>query len=188
MVRRKIVRQYQDPLDVIWIDAARQMGMKVVRTDAVFASWDGCGTLSIGTPETLDPDDCVAQMVLHETCHALCEWPEGLKQPDWGLQSDNRAHRVREHSCLRLQAALSDEYGLRQFFAATTVFRRYYDSIPAMALADDGDPAVPVARAAMECLRNGPWQEPLSHALQQTARIAEIVRPSASADSLWATR
>ena len=50
---RKITHNYCDPLDTIWLHAASKMGMRVVRDDQVFASWDGAGTLTVGTPETL---------------------------------------------------------------------------------------------------------------------------------------
>ena len=105
------------------------------------ASWNGAGVLTIGTPETLDPDDSLAQMILHETCHALCEGPESLQKMDWGLDNSSPAKRVHEHACLRLQAALADQYGLRAFFAATTMFRAYYDRLPSEPLAPSDDPA-----------------------------------------------
>jgi hypothetical protein len=176
---------YRDPLEIVWVEAARRMGICVKRSTEVFASWDGCETLFVGTPETLDPDDSLAQMIFHEVCHALCEWPDGLSKPDWGLESDNPDHRVREHACLRLQAALAEPYGLRTFFAATTVFRKYYDRIPGDPLDDDGDPAVPIAQAAVAQLRTGAWSDPLDKALQATALIAAVVHDFTDESSLW---
>ena len=44
---------------------------------------DGCGRLH--PKETLDEDDSLAQIVLHELCHALVEGPESLTKEDWGL-------------------------------------------------------------------------------------------------------
>jgi hypothetical protein len=67
---RKIDRKYSDPVDLIWLHAAAEMGMRIERSAEVNASWNGAGVLTIGTPETLDPDDCLAQMILHESCHA----------------------------------------------------------------------------------------------------------------------
>jgi len=182
---RKILQTYHDPVELIWLHAAARMGMQIVRSAEVNASWDGQSVLTIGTPETLDPDDSLAQMILHEACHALCEGPESLRKPDWGLESFNPAKKVREHACLRLQAAFADRYGMRSFFAATTVFRRYYDRLPADPLADDGDPAVEIAREALTLANAGPWSEPLDDALRRTAMIAEIMDDIASTDSLW---
>jgi len=184
---RAISNQYADPLDLIWIHAARRMGLRIQRSNQVFASWNGRDTLTLGVPESLDPDDSLAQLVFHEICHALCEWPDGFRQPDWGLESDNPAHRVREHACLRLQAALSQRFGLRQFLAATTVFRRYYDKLPTDPLLDDGDPAVAVARQALLHLQSNGWKTPLENALSQTAQIADILKNVVGQDSLWAT-
>lgn len=182
---RTIQYEYRDPLEVIWLRAAADMGMRIERSDDVFASWDGNGVLHIGGAETLDPDDSLAQMIFHEACHALVEGPEALKKPDWGLEIDNPAHRVREHACLRLQAALAGPHGLRQFFAATTNFRKYYDQLPADPLLNDGDPATPMARAGWERLQAGEWAVPLASALERSAAIAAIAMLAAGDDSLW---
>jgi hypothetical protein len=182
---RTIKYEYRDPLEVIWLRAAADMGMRIERSSDVFASWDGNGVLHIGGPKTLDPDDSLAQMIFHETCHALLEGPEALGKPDWGLEIDNPAHRVREHACLRLQAALAAPHGLRQFFAATTTFRRYFDQLPEDPLKDGGDPATPMAQAGWERLQAGDWAAPLSHALERSAAIAAIVKQAATGESLW---
>ena len=182
---RTIDCHYQDPLELVWIAAARQWGMHVVRDATVFASWDGDGTLKIGTPETLDPDDSVAQMILHELCHALVEGPAAFRLPDWGLDIHDPSQRVHEHACLRLQAALADRYGLRHFLAATTNFRKYYDALPDRPLEECGDPAVPLAGAGWRRAQRDPWSNPLDTALQATADIAKRVLPLAPDDPLW---
>ena len=182
---RKILQTYRDPVELIWLHAASRMGMEIVRSAEVNASWDGQSVLTIGSPETLDPDDSLAQMILHETCHALCEGPDSLSKPDWGLDSFNPAKKVREHACLRLQAAFADRYGMRSFFAATTVFRRYYDRLPADPLADDGDPAVVIAREAWTRANAGQWAQALDDALHRTAMVADIVHRIAPSESLW---
>ena len=182
---RNISRKYSDPLELIWLHAASQMGMKIARSAEVNASWDGVDTLTIGTPETLDPDDSLAQMILHEACHALVEGPECLTKPDWGLESFNPARKVHEHACLRLQAALAGQYGMRSFFASTTVFRRYYDQLPADPLADGDDPAIAMAQSAMRSLEAGPWKHPLHDALRRTSIIAGAVQDVADTGSLW---
>ena len=170
---------------MIWLHAASEMGMRIERHNDVFAAWDGNGMLRIGGPETLDADDSLAQMILHETCHALVEGPESLQKPDWGLEIDNPAHRVREHACLRLQAALASASGLRQFLAPTTSFRWYYDQLPEQPLTEGDDPAISPAIAGWERATTGPWSNAIATALKRTAEIADLVQPLAAADSLW---
>jgi hypothetical protein len=190
---RKIGKTYADPLSLVWLHAAASMGMRIERSPEVNASWNGAGVLTIGTAETLDPDDSLAQMILHETCHALCEGPESLEQVDWGLDNSDPAKRVHEHACLRLQAALADQYGLRSFFAATTMFRSYYDRLPAEPLAtgknvaDDAaeEPAIAMAQAGWQRAKHGPWSAPLDEALRRTAHIARALRGATTEDSLW---
>jgi hypothetical protein len=181
---RKITRTYGDPLDLVWLHAATRMGMRVERSAEVNASWSGDGVLTIGTHETLDPDDSLAQMILHEACHALVEGPESLGKLDWGLQNnpDKKAH---EHACLRLQAALADQVGMRAFFASTTMFRAYYDALPADPLAEGNDPAIAMAREAWERANSGPWGEVLREALNRTAQIAQALDGIAPEISLW---
>lgn len=182
---RSIDQTYADPLDLVWIHAAERMEMRVVRSTEVNASWDGNGVLTIGTAETLDADDSLAQMILHEVCHALCEGPGCLKQLDWGLSNFDRSKRVHEHACLRLQAALADRHGMRQFFAATTMFRSYHDGLPADPLAAGEDPAIVMAQAGWERATNGPWAEALNEALNRTAQIAWALHGATAGDSLW---
>lgn len=182
---REITRQYEDPLTLVWTHAAGRMGMRIVRSTEAYASWDGQSVLTIGSAETLDPDDSLAQMVLHEVCHALVEGPESLQKLDWGLSGAGPDKRVHEHACLRLQAALADRHGLRAFFAATTMFRPYYDDLPADPLAPGDDPAIPLAQAGWGRALHGPWSEPLHDALARTAQISEAVDGAAGPESLW---
>ena len=170
---------------MIWIFAAGEMGMQIMRSDEVNVAWNGDGVLTIGTPETLDPDDCLAQMILHEVCHALCEGPDCVEKPDWGLDSFDPAKRVHEHACLRLQAALADQYNMRSFFAATTFFRSYYDQLPEHPLAHGDDPAIELAKAGWERSQHGPWAVPLRGALHRTATIAQTLRGLTKENSLW---
>lgn len=182
---RRVTQEYGDPVDLIWLHAAGQMGMQVHRSAEVFASWDGQGVLRIGTPDTLDADDSLAQMILHETCHALIEGPEAWHLPDWGLDISSPEQRVHEHACLRLQAALTQPYGLRSFFAATTNFRRYYDAMPDDPMEQSSDPAVDLAKPGLQRARSGPWSRPLSQALTATAAIAVLLQPFVNSESLW---
>ncbi|MCP4172159.1 MAG: hypothetical protein GY758_15450 [Fuerstiella sp.] len=182
---RTIQSVYRDPLELIWTEAARKFGMTIERDPAVFASWDGSGVLKIGVPETLDADDSLAQMIFHEVCHALVEGPAAIHKPDWGLQIDNPAHRVREHACLRLQAALAGQFGLRELLAATTNFRKYYDALPDNPLHGDNDPAAAIARRGWNDAKTGAWATPLEDALRMTSQIAAAVAAVAPANSLW---
>src|SRR4029079_14414051 len=128
-------------IDEIWRRAAARVGFALARTDAAYASSDGRGGINIRARETLDDDDALAQLVFHELCHAITEGEASLYRPDWGL--DNvPAHAVREHACLRLQAWLSDRFGLRAVMAPTTPYRGYYTALPADPLGaapDDAD-------------------------------------------------
>ncbi len=183
---RPISRVYQDPLDLIWLHAAKSLGINVERSPDVFASWNGVDTLLIGTAETLDSDDSLAQMILHELCHLLVEGPEAMSKPDWGLENDP-SKIAHEHATLRLQAALADTVGLRPFFAATTVFRKYYDALPDNPLGDEPDPAIQLAVVAWERSRIEPWAAAIDSALRMTADIARTVINIAPPDSLWST-
>ena len=71
MSQRSVTHQYQDPLDAVWLGAASALGLTVERVPDAYASTDGQGKLFIGTDDTLDADDCLAQMILHEICHWL---------------------------------------------------------------------------------------------------------------------
>jgi hypothetical protein len=183
---RIIEKKYSDPLDIIWLHAASQLGMSVVRDPEVFASWDGHGTLKIGTPETLDPDDCLAQMIFHELCHAITEGPESMEREDWGLDVADPSHAAHEHACLRLQAALADQYSLRHFFSSTTDHRSYFDAIGNDPLAGAAsDPAIDMACVAWKRATQGPWAHVIQQALFQTSEIAKLVMPIADKNSLW---
>lgn len=184
---RPIHHRYQDPIDLVWISTARRLGMEVTRADDVYASWDGERRLTIGAGATLDADDSLAQMILHEICHALVQGPASFGLPDWGLHNVDDRDRVREHACLRLQAALAGRHGLRTFLASTTDYRTYYDALPADPLAGDEDPAIEPARTGFERARTGSWGPMIEQALATTAEIARLIRDHAGEDSLWST-
>lgn len=210
---RPIRFNYSDPLEIIWIHLAKQLGFEVVRDADVFAAYDGDAVLRIGTPETLDPDDSLGQMILHELCHALVEGPDAMRTPDWGLDFDNPLHRSHEFATLRLQAAFADQAKMRSFFASTTDFRWYFDLIPSDSLhteisrqqisrvceigefdlsTSDFNPitaddriALQMARQAWGTAEEQAWRGPILDAINRTATLAKTIHKIAPDDSLW---
>jgi Fe-S-cluster containining protein len=160
-------------IDEIWRRAAGRVGFELQRTAAAYATSDGRGVIAIGASETLDNDDALAQLVFHELCHAITEGETALRKPDWGLDNVPE-HVVREHACLRVQAALSDRFGLRAAMAPTTPYRAYYAALPGDPLratgADDNDVEA-AARAAAACGRfaTSAWRAAIEEALAGTA-------------------
>lgn len=183
---RQVRARYQDPLGLIWMATARRLGLEVRRNPTVFAATNGRGLLELGPPETLDADDCDAQMIFHELCHWVTNGLDSVHVPDWGCAPEGE-EIWREQACLRLQAALAGRHGLRDVLAPTTVHRLYYDALGEDALRPvDGYPdealAVGLAREALGRADGEPWAAPLTEALAATARIAETVRPFLSGD------
>lgn len=184
---RIITRAYQDPLDVIWLSTAKRLGMHVTRSRDVFAAWDGKGTLSIGAADDLDADDCLAQMILHEICHALVQGEENFSKQNWGLTNTDNSDTVREHACIRLQAALSQPFGLRGFMAITTDWRWYHNELPHDPLSGEQDPASKLASQGYRRSQLEPWAKALNQALRATQCVVEATGSFAGEDSLFAT-
>jgi hypothetical protein len=184
---RQVSHPYQDPLSLIWLGLAAQLGLKVVRDDATFASYDGKGTLSIATDAILDPDDTLAQMIFHELCHSLVMGKESMRKEDWGLDNTSESHVVHEHASHRLQAYWSGDYGLRTFLAVTTDHRPHYDALPSAPLGPAKDPSITMARLALTDARERGWWEPICAALKKTAVMAASIRELVPANSLWKT-
>lgn len=182
---REIAHRYRDPVDEIWLATARTLGIEVRRSNAAYASYDGQGVLTVAEPSQFDADDSLAQIILHELCHALVAGSEALTRADWGLSNTDQQDLVLEHACHRVQAALCDRHGLRGFFAVTTDHRPYFDALPADPLVGDSDPAIAIAQGAFREARRGKWAQALEAALQATARIAAVVRPFTDDASLW---
>ncbi|MCP4805203.1 MAG: hypothetical protein GY913_19095 [Proteobacteria bacterium] len=183
---RSIQTEYGDPLDLIWLEAARRWGWEIRRDPDVFAWWDGKGVLSISTQDDMDPDDCLGQMIFHEMCHALVAMPDKVDIEDWGLPLMEAGDYVEEHAANRVQAALADAHGLRTFFGTTTVFRLYYDALPEDPLqGPHDDPAVPMALEAMERARTAPHHEILQEALARTALLHRALAGLGAKGSLW---
>jgi hypothetical protein len=159
-------------LDAVWRDCASALGFQVVRTQDAYASTDGRGTIFIGSPETLDDDDNLAQLVLHELCHAFVQGEDRWRLPDWGLDNTTTADDARERACLRLQAQLADEHGLRALMIPTTIWRDFYAALPAdplQAPAGEDDEACALARTALALARTPRIAAPLTKALAATA-------------------
>lgn len=184
MASRRVQYRYRDPLELIWLTAAERLGMRVERSDEVYASWDGHSVLTIARRHHFDADDNLAQMIFHEICHALVA--EDRTRVDWGLDNEDPAHLVYEHATHRVQAALSQPYGLREFMAVTTEWRPYWDALPERPLDDGPDPAIPLARRAHRRSQSDPFRGVLGAALEATAQLAQIARAWCGDDSLWA--
>jgi hypothetical protein len=176
---RQARHYYQDPLACIWEQCAERVGFRVQRSREVYASCDGRGTLLIATDDQFDPDDNLGQMILHELCHALVEGEAGERTPDWGLDNTRMGRPWREQACLRLQAWLAAQVGLRDFFAPTTDFRvTFWESLPADPFASaDGrrERACVAARVGARRAGQPRWAGPLRSALEASARLAACV-------------
>ena len=175
---------YADPVDLIWLSLAKRLGFQIHRADDAYASFDGDARITICTEAEFDGDDCLAQMILHELCHALVGGKKALRTRDWGLVGDDGDDLLREHATHRLQAHLSNRFGLRHFFAVTTQWRSHYDSLEEDPLKGD-EPASQMARQGLENARAWGWEEPIAKALEATAKIAEIVQSFTPPHSLW---
>lgn len=185
---RVITRRYSDPLDLIWTSTAARIGFRISRSDTVYASKDAGAELTIGTPETLDEDDCLAQMIFHEMCHALIQGPGAHREPDWGLCNRTDRDVVREHACLRLQATLSTRVGLRRVLAPTTEYRAFYDSLLADPLEGAPDEERSLVVTGLDRAQSSPFAPHLDRALSATVAITQVIDPftSETPDSLFA--
>jgi len=166
-----------ETIDAIWIDAARSLGFRIVRSDDAYASFDGVDKITIGNRSTLDSDDCVAQLVFHELCHALIQGEANLSTPDWGLDNTNDNDAIREFACLRVQAHLSDRVGLRIPMTPTTVVQTYYRELTADPLAGSDD-AVSIACDTVTSRLFKRWEPVLGDALERT--VTQVRRETTS--------
>lgn len=179
--RRPIQSRYLDPVELVWLSTAKSLGIVVRRHPDVFGMTEGDGILHLGDRSTLDPDDCVLQMVFHEICHWITNGTETVHQRDWGFALDDELD-PREHACQRLQAFLAQEFGLRDMLGATGDFRQYWDQIPQ-------DPTEPLddspwerkvcelVQAAILRAKQPPFAGPISRALNATAAIRSELEP-----------
>ena len=185
MFERPIVHSYEDPVDLIWLRAATDLGLEIKRSSEAFASYDGKGTLTIAKTSDFDADDSLAQMIFHEICHWLVAGTRAKHRPDWGLCNTDDRDLVYEYACHRLQAALSSPFGLRGLMAVTTDWRPYWDALPEDPLRDGDDPAIVIAQAGFHLSRLPPFESVLKRSLSATAAIADAIRSVAQPCSLW---
>ena len=185
MPERSIDHRYEDPVDLIWLRAAEDLGLKIERSSDAFAAYDGKGTLTIANESDFDADDCLAQMIFHEICHWLVAGARGKHLPDWGLSNEDDRDLVYEYAAHRVQAALSAQFGLREFMAVTTDWRPYWDALPVDPLRDGEDPAIAIAQEACHLARLAPFKEVLNRSLTATEAIANAVRDASGPASLW---
>jgi hypothetical protein len=176
---RRVDAVYCDPLDRIWSATAATLGITIARSDEVYAAYDGAFTLTLGTADTLDRDDSLAQMICHELCHAAVQLGAGVDAfatRDFGLTNRDDRDLPRERATLRVQATIASRHGLRRFLAPTTEHRAFYDALPEEPLAGAPRDEAAFARAAIDVLRRPPFAPHLDSALAATAAIVAIVR------------
>ncbi|MEO6952909.1 MAG: YkgJ family cysteine cluster protein [Polyangia bacterium] len=156
-------------LDSIWIACADALDLPVVRGGDSYVHFDGA-RLHISTDDTLDHDDSLAQLVLHEICHLLVQGPAQRNVADWGLDNTGADpfDDEREKAAVRLQAHLAGGHGLRRFLHPTTVVRPFFESLPDDALSGD-EPSAQMARDAATRAGHSPYERALGTALRGTA-------------------
>jgi hypothetical protein len=177
---RPITSRYMDPVEVIWLATATRLGLHIRRSPLVFSATDGSGLLELSTREDLDPDDSLAQMLLHEICHWCTNGVETRHERDWGFALDGPTD-PREHAGLRLQAWLADRVEMRQMFGPTGVYRQYYNRIPddPCQPIDDSDweaHVVAIAKEAIVRIQQSPWHPHVSEAMTATAKIRSLIQ------------
>jgi len=178
---RPIASRYVDPCELIWLSTARRLGLHIRRSPLVFSATDGSGRLQLSTRDDLDPDDSLAQMLLHEICHWCTNGLETMNDRDWGFELDGPTD-PREHGALRLQAWLADQVGLRTMFGPTGIYRQYYNQIPSDPTLpiDDGeweDTVCAFAQEAILRIQQPPWNPHVLEAMHTTARLRALIGP-----------
>jgi hypothetical protein len=157
------------------------MGLEVRRSSDAYASTPGNGVLLLADATHLDPDDSLAQMILHEICHWLIQGETAFAERDWGLDNESERDVPREHACLRLQADLTSMFGLRRVLAPTTDFRAFYDALPEDPFMPRTDPTTAMAMLGRRRADMTPWGPHLFDALRATQAIVEQAQKFAPA-------
>lgn len=180
---RPVRSRYVDPVEVVWLATARRLALTVRRDPSIFSRTDGQGLLALGPRSTLDADDCLAQMILHEICHWITNGVDTWHDRDWAFELDGEVD-VREHACLRLQCWLGQRWGMREMFGPTGGYRQYYDQLPLDPLApiDDSEweaAAVRIGEQAVWRAQQLPWWPALSAAMEATRAARDLLQPFA---------
>lgn len=128
-------------LDAKWIAFLESLGGQLQRSDDCFVSWlaDDARLLVANEPD-LDPDDTLAQIILHELCHHLIEGADSWHEDDWGLNNSTDDDLPNEYAALRLQAALLSTPLQRQYLQPTTDHRWFYERLNDAPLYESIDP------------------------------------------------
>jgi hypothetical protein len=168
-------------LDDAWVALAAEFGFAVVRAEGAYVAYDGAGTISVAPYHDLDPDDCLAQIVLHELCHHLVEGTGSRGHEDWGLDNITDHDAPRELAALRLQAGLLDRHGLREVLAPTTDFRPAYDAFPHNPFDGPAEEVEP-ARQALARWDADPRSARVDAALRHVVAVVEEHRRAAFVD------
>jgi hypothetical protein len=155
--------------DSDWIGLASALGYTVTRADASYVWYDGRGAIGIATDGELDHDDTLAQIILHEVCHAVTEGESSGTRPDWGLDNTTDSDVPHEWAALRLQAAVLDVHGLRGVLVPTTSFRDYYLGLPAEPIPASLDASDALARQAWQRWCTSPARPLVDAALRRVA-------------------
>lgn len=185
-IPRQITKLYRDPLDIIWLNAAHHAEMRIIRSSEVYAHWNGKGNLILADQASMDPDDCLAQMIFHEFCHALTEGKERFYLADWGLENIDDRDLDRERASLHVQAALASDYGLQYLLAPTTDHRAYYDHI-----VDDyfnrAIASFSAIEAAQNALADKSWKirTITEHALKKTKALRDLIKDESDPETIW---
>lgn len=178
--------------DALWVASARELGFGVERARGAFVSYDGAGTIAVAPYDEMDPDDHLAQIVVHELAHFAVEGAEARARADWGLDNMSDAHVANELAALRVQAWWCDAHGLRDVLVPTTAFREAWPAIGAAPLAPpagawsatiEGTRVTPHVRATAAALAHAaPLREELARSLAgplaATARCARDLSAS----------
>lgn len=117
-------------LDDAWLRFLHHLGGELVRSDDCFVSWLGDRQqLLVANEPELDPDDTLAQIMLHELCHHLVEGPQSWREDDWGLNNMTDDDLPNEYAALRVQAAILSTPLQRQYLQPTTDHRWFYEAL-----------------------------------------------------------
>ncbi len=179
---RPVTKRYYDPYELVWYCTANRLGFTpIVRNPAIFAMTDGTGRLELSTRDALDADDNAGQQIFHEIVHWIVAGEDSFTLRDWGYPLSEEIHWT-ELVTLRVQAALADRHGMRDFLAPTGGMREYFDRLGSdpMAPLDDTELEQQIVQAALEALARAdgpPWAPATHEALVATAAIRAALLP-----------